>query len=299
MTDSTCLIIVWGIRAITIIVAASWFAHLGYKLFDKANSLQYGEMSWKSETINFVFKGKGMGIFFMLAGAGIIIFMILYGSVSLEKIMAQQKAVDSSIGESTKLNLGSANKLFIWLGVLSITLFTIIVPILIALLKEKSRAMNSFKKQLFDVGIKPELYENSNIKILIVEDEPNVTQTLQDRLGMCGYSVVTAKNGAEGLEKIVKEKPDLVLLDIIMPIMDGHKMLKRLREIPEHKDIPVIMLTARSQKIDISHAKAFGVIDYLVKPFGLTELQKIISRTAKDIRTTRLAEKAKGFQLLG
>lgn len=110
------------------------------------------------------------------------------------------------------------------------------------------------------------------VKILIVDDEPDLVQTLQDRLEMNGYSITTAGNGKEGLEKAVQEKPDIVLLDVIMPIMDGLKMLEALRENPQSKDCAVIMVTARSQRQDIVRAKTCGIEDYIVKPFNLGEL---------------------------
>jgi len=110
------------------------------------------------------------------------------------------------------------------------------------------------------------------IKILIVDDEPDLVQTLRDRLEMNGYDIVTANNGKEGLEKAVQEKPNIILLDVIMPVMDGLEMLEALRKHPECKDCAIIMLTARSQRQDIVRAKVCGIQDYVVKPFDLSEL---------------------------
>jgi DNA-binding response OmpR family regulator len=109
-------------------------------------------------------------------------------------------------------------------------------------------------------------------KILVVDDEPNIVQTLRDRLEMNEYKVVTACNGKEGLETALQEKPDVILLDVIMPIMDGHEMLEALRRQPGGEEPSVIMLTARSQTQDISRANACGIDDYIVKPFDLSEL---------------------------
>jgi two-component system alkaline phosphatase synthesis response regulator PhoP len=115
--------------------------------------------------------------------------------------------------------------------------------------------------------------KNTNkTKVLIVDDEPDLVQTLQDRLEMNGYSIVTAGNGREGLERALEEKPDIILLDVIMPIMDGLQMLEALSKHPECKKCAVIMLTARSQRQDIVRAKTCGVEDYVVKPFDLSEL---------------------------
>lgn len=109
-------------------------------------------------------------------------------------------------------------------------------------------------------------------KIMVVDDEPNIIQTLQDRLEMNDYTVISACNGKEGLDKAINEKPDIVLLDVIMPIMDGHEMLERLRKTEAGKGIAVIMLSARSQTDDIARASACGIEDYIIKPFDLSEL---------------------------
>ena len=123
---------------------------------------------------------------------------------------------------------------------------------------------------MFDfLGIKK---KTAKTKILVIDDEPNIVQTLQDRLEMNEYEVVTAGNGREGLEKFAQEKPDVILLDVIMPIMDGHEMLEKLRRQPDGQDVSVIMLTARSQTQDIARANACGIDDYIVKPFDLSEL---------------------------
>jgi DNA-binding response OmpR family regulator len=114
--------------------------------------------------------------------------------------------------------------------------------------------------------------KTDKVKILVVDDEPSIVQTLQDRLEMNEYTVVTACNGREGLKKAQQEKPDVILLDVIMPIMDGHEMLEILRKQPGCEGISVIMLTARSQTHDIARANACGIDDYIVKPFDLSEL---------------------------
>jgi two-component system alkaline phosphatase synthesis response regulator PhoP len=123
---------------------------------------------------------------------------------------------------------------------------------------------------MFDfLGIKK---KTDKVKILVIDDEPNIVQTLQDRLEMNDYEVVTAGNGKEGLKKALQEKPDVILLDVIMPIMDGHEMLEVLRKQPGGNFSSVIMLTARSQTQDIARANACGIDDYIVKPFDLSEL---------------------------
>ncbi|MBN1456990.1 MAG: response regulator [Sedimentisphaerales bacterium] len=123
---------------------------------------------------------------------------------------------------------------------------------------------------MFDfLGIKK---KSDKVKILVIDDEPNIVQTLQDRLEMNEYDVITAGNGKEGLMMALEQKPDVILLDVIMPIMDGHEMLEALRKQPEGDYPSVIMLTARSQTQDIARANACGIDDYIVKPFDLSEL---------------------------
>lgn len=119
-------------------------------------------------------------------------------------------------------------------------------------------------------------------KVLIVDDEPNIVQTLQDRLEMNEYEVITACNGQEGLEQAIHGQPDVILLDVIMPVMDGHEMLEALRKQPECGDISVIMLTARSQTQDIARANACGIEDYIVKPFDLSELLEKIESIVEN-----------------
>lgn len=123
---------------------------------------------------------------------------------------------------------------------------------------------------MFDfLGLKKKI---SKTRILVVDDEPNIVQTLQDRLEMNEYEVFTAGNGREGLKRFEDERPHVILLDVIMPIMDGHEMLEVLRKQPGGQDVSVIMLTARSQTQDIARANACGIDDYIVKPFDLSEL---------------------------
>lgn len=123
---------------------------------------------------------------------------------------------------------------------------------------------------MFDFfGIKK---KTKKTKVLVIDDEPNIVQTLKDRLEMNEYDVVTASNGREGLQQAEKEKPDVILLDVIMPVMDGHEMLEALRRQAWGQEMSVIMLTARSQTQDIVRANSCGIDDYIVKPFDLSEL---------------------------
>jgi len=131
--------------------------------------------------------------------------------------------------------------------------------------------------------------KSQKTKVLVVDDEPNIVQTLKDRLEMNDYQVFTAQNGAEGLKTAQEQSPDVILLDVIMPIMDGHEMLEKLRQHDWGKQISVIMLTARSQAQDIARARACGIEDYIIKPFDLSELlekiENIIERRKATVGT--------------
>ena len=119
--------------------------------------------------------------------------------------------------------------------------------------------------------------KTAQARILLVDDEPDIVSTVEFRLKSCEFDVTTAGNGKEALEKATKEKPDLILLDINMPVMDGHEMLGRLRSRPDLKDTPVIMLTAYSDRRDVSKAAELGISDYVTKPFDFPVLMEKIS----------------------
>jgi CheY-like chemotaxis protein len=105
------------------------------------------------------------------------------------------------------------------------------------------------------------------LKILTVDDSKTVRIIIRNAFKRFDCEIIEASHGIEGLEK-AKTKPDLVLLDITMPIMDGLEMLTRLRADPATKDVPVIMLTAEGQKSTAEQALALGAKGYLVKPFS-------------------------------
>ena len=109
-------------------------------------------------------------------------------------------------------------------------------------------------------------------KILVVDDEDDILHFLELVLREKGYEVVTASGGHEALTKAQLERPDLVLLDIMMPQMDGWEVLKLLRVDEETSDIPVAMLSARTEAKDRVQGLQEGAIDYICKPFSLQEL---------------------------
>jgi len=124
--------------------------------------------------------------------------------------------------------------------------------------------------------------KTSRARVLVVDDESDIVSTIQYRLKFCEFDVITASNGKEGLEKAANEKPDIILLDINMPVMDGHEMLERLKNRPDLKDTPVIMLTAYSDRKDIAKAADLGIADYVTKPFDFTELMEKISNALEN-----------------
>jgi two-component system alkaline phosphatase synthesis response regulator PhoP/two-component system response regulator VicR len=119
-------------------------------------------------------------------------------------------------------------------------------------------------------------------KILFVDDEADLISTVECRLKWADFDVVTAPNGKEGLDKAETEKPNLILLDANMPVMNGYEMLEQLKKNPQLKDIPVIMLTAMCEALDIAKASSYGIADYITKPFDFTELVEKISNVLKN-----------------
>jgi two-component system alkaline phosphatase synthesis response regulator PhoP len=115
-------------------------------------------------------------------------------------------------------------------------------------------------------------------KILAVDDERHIVRLIQVNLERAGYQVVTAFDGPEALKKVQSEKPDLVVLDVMMPKMDGFEVLKRLQANPETREVPVIMLTAKAQDADVFRGWASGVSAYLTKPFNPLELITFVKR---------------------
>jgi len=122
-------------------------------------------------------------------------------------------------------------------------------------------------------------------KILVVDDEPDYVATIQCRLEWSHYEVIAATNGQEAIEKAINEKPDLVLLDTCMPVIDGHEVLEQLKQHPDLKDIPVIMVTALCEPQDIATASSYGIADYVAKPFDFTELVEKIANALENKKT--------------
>lgn len=122
-------------------------------------------------------------------------------------------------------------------------------------------------------------------KILIVDDEKNIVDIIAFNLKKEGYTVIRAADGEEGLEKAFAENPDLILLDIMMPKLDGYEVCKKIRE---KKNTPIIMLTARAEEVDKVLGLELGADDYVTKPFGVREL---MARVKANLRKAAAREK--------
>ena len=120
-------------------------------------------------------------------------------------------------------------------------------------------------------------------KILVVDDEASIVTMLAYNLKKEGYDVVTAEDGEVALEKFESENPDLLLLDIIMPKMDGYEVCRKIRE---KSNVPIIMLTARADEVDKVVGLEMGADDYVTKPFGNREL---IARVKANLRRSDIA----------
>ena len=115
-------------------------------------------------------------------------------------------------------------------------------------------------------------------KILVVDDEPHIVKVVKSRLEANGYAVVTASNGEEAIVKAQHEKPGLIILDVLMPGLNGFEVLEKLKQDKATSYIPIIMLTCEGQTDNIFKAQELGVADYLIKPFDAKEMMGLIER---------------------
>lgn len=118
----------------------------------------------------------------------------------------------------------------------------------------------------------------SQKRILIADDEEDYVTALQIALEAEGYECLTASDGKEALDKVKGEKPDLVILDIMMPEMNGYKVSRLLKFDAKYKDIPIIMLTARSQEKDKNLGKETRADEYVTKPFEMDNLLQLVAK---------------------
>ncbi|MEQ8170994.1 MAG: response regulator [Candidatus Eremiobacterota bacterium] len=119
------------------------------------------------------------------------------------------------------------------------------------------------------------------MKVLVVDDEIFISRMIKITLEAKDYEVIVAKDGTEGLDKALKEKPDVILLDIMMPVYDGFYILGKLKEKDETMAIPVIMLTSMARPQDITRAMELGSAGYVMKPFEYEDLIASIENALK------------------
>jgi len=119
-------------------------------------------------------------------------------------------------------------------------------------------------------------------KILIIDDSPDLLRIVQVCLERENYEVFTANNGKEGLQRTYNVQPDLIILDVMMPGMDGWEVLSRLREM---SDVPIMMLTAKGREVDVVRGLGLGADDYVTKPFGTAELVARVQALLRRNRT--------------
>lgn len=120
---------------------------------------------------------------------------------------------------------------------------------------------------------------NNNMKILVVEDERSLQKALCDTLTSSGYETLSALDGEEAISMVAKEKPNLILLDLILPKKDGFEVLKEIKSNTDFKDVPVIVLTNLEGSADVERALALGATTYLVK--ANYELSDIVEKIKK------------------
>ena len=113
-------------------------------------------------------------------------------------------------------------------------------------------------------------------RVLVCDDDPVILRLLEVNLELEGFEVLTGTNGEEGVEIARREHPDLVILDIMMPRMDGYEACRQIKADEATQQIPVVFLSAKAQASDIEKGKSFGVAEYLTKPFDPTDLTDLV-----------------------
>jgi DNA-binding response OmpR family regulator len=128
-------------------------------------------------------------------------------------------------------------------------------------------------------------------RILVVDDEPDIRLVVERRLTLKGYEVITAATGYEGLNKARGEHPDLIVLDLMLPGIDGNQICAMLKRDTRYRDIPIIILSAKSQTRDIDVSMSCGADAYVAKPFDhqvlLDQIESLLAGRATDSETTR------------
>jgi two-component system KDP operon response regulator KdpE len=130
-------------------------------------------------------------------------------------------------------------------------------------------------------------------KVLIVDDDSVLAELVAYNLGAEGFEVLTAHDGQEGLRKFYHERPDLVVLDVTMPKLNGYEVLQRIREL---SDVPIIMLTAQGREQDVVHGFELGVDDYVTKPFRVKEFVARVRASLRRARSEPVEQEAVAYR---
>jgi DNA-binding response OmpR family regulator len=135
-------------------------------------------------------------------------------------------------------------------------------------------------------------------RILVVEDDPDLARIVELNLSHVGYDVDLATDGRGGLERAREDDPDLVLLDVMMPLMDGWEVLRELKSDEATRDIPVVMLTALSEERDVIQGHLEGAVRYITKPFEMRELLDTVAEALEpldEVERERRRERVRGL----
>ena len=133
-------------------------------------------------------------------------------------------------------------------------------------------------------------------RLLLIDDDPMITEPLERQLGLAGYDVLVAHDGRSGLQLAQMKQPDLVVLDVMMPEMDGWELCQKLRQ---SSVVPILMLTALGDEVDRILGLELGADDYLTKPFSVRELKARIKALLRRVELDQQAQPARNELLLG
>ena len=153
--------------------------------------------------------------------------------------------------------------------------------------EQRSRDDHSFAPQMAESRPTPQ----QSSTVLVIEDNPDLAYGLRNSLEIAGYSVAVAEDGVSGVEQARAIDPDLIVLDLMLPGMDGYRVLRTLRD--EGRAVPVLILTARGEEADKVLGFRLGADDYVTKPFGVLELlariEALIRRTISTVASSNLS----------
>lgn len=139
--------------------------------------------------------------------------------------------------------------------------------------------MNNFRENMCNFAIELPINVKKMAKILIVDDEPSILMSLDFLMKKNGYDVFIARNGAEALEIVAQEKPEIVILDVMMPEVDGYEVCEKIKTKPETAHAKVIFLSAKGKDADIQKGLLLGAELYMTKPFST----RVLLQNVKDL----------------